>query len=160
MTNDDYILAVKRNSNRLYLIALSYLQNHYDAEDVMQETFLKLWKTKKVFSDIEHIDKWLTVTCVHKCKDHFRLSFVKKDVALDKADELYTFDTIQSIDVFNAVSSLPSKERLVVHLFYFEDMSVGEIAKVTNMNESTVKTRLRRARIRLKTVLGDEWINE
>lgn len=160
MTNDDYILAVKRNSNRLYLIALSYLQNHYDAEDVMQETFLKLWKTKKVFSDIEHIDKWLTVTCVHKCKDHFRLSFVKKDVALDKADELYTFDTIQSIDVFNAVSSLPSKERLVVHLFYFEDMSVGEIAKVTNTNESTVKTRLRRARIRLKTVLGDEWINE
>lgn len=160
MTNDDYILAVKRNSNRLYLIALSYLQNHYDAEDVMQETFLKLWKTKKVFSDIEHIDKWLTVTCVHKCKDHFRLSFVKKDVALDKADELYTFDTIQSIDVFNAVSSLPSKERLVVHLFYFEDMSVGEIAKVTNTNESTVKTRLRRARIHLKTVLGDEWINE
>lgn len=160
MTNDDYILAVKRNSNRLYLIALSYLQNHYDAEDVMQETFLKLWKTKKVFSDIEHIDKWLTVTCVHKCKDHFRLSFVKKDVALDKADELYTFDTIQSIDVFNAVSSLPSKERLVVHLFYFEDMSVGEIAKVTKTNESTVKTRLRRARIHLKTVLGDEWINE
>lgn len=72
MRNDEYIYAVKRNSNRIYLIALSYLQNHHDAEDVMQDVFLKLWKTNKVFKDDEHMDKWLTITCVHKCKDHFK----------------------------------------------------------------------------------------
>ena len=59
----------------------------------MQDTLLKLWKTNKVFNDNEHIDKWLTITCVHKCKDHFRLPFVKHSGALDEAKELYTFDT-------------------------------------------------------------------
>ncbi len=160
MTNEEYISAVKRNSNRLYLIALSYLQNHYDAEDVMQETLVKLWKTNKAFNDNEHIDKWLTITCIHKCRDHFRLSFVKSNVSLDEAKELYTFDSTKSLDVFNAISTLPPKERLVLHLFYYEDMSVKDISEITGIKSSAIKTRLHRARTHLKSILGDDWINE
>lgn len=160
MRNDEYINAVKRNSNRIYLIALSYLQNHHDAEDVMQDVLLKLWKTNKVFCDDEHMDKWLTITCVHKCKDHFKSSFVKSSAALDEAKELYTFDTIKNFDVFNAIMSLPRKERLVVHLFYYEDMPLQEIAEITKSKPSAVKTRLYRARKHLKSILGDDWINE
>lgn len=157
MRNDEYIYAVKRNSNRIYLIALSYLQNHHDAEDVMQDVFLKLWKTNKVFKDDEHMDKWLTITCVHKCKDHFKSPFVKNKVALDEAKELYTFDTIKNFDVFNAIMSLPPKERLVVHLFYYEDMQINEIAEIVKSKPSAVKTRLHRARSHLKSILGDDW---
>lgn len=160
MTNEEYISAVKRNSNRLYLIALSYLQNHYDAEDVMQETLVKLWKTNKAFNDNEHIDKWLTITCIHKCRDHFRLSFVKSNVSLDEAKELYTFDSTKSLDVFNAISTLPPKERLVLHLFYYEDMSVKDISEIMGIKSSAIKTRLHRARTHLKSILGDDWINE
>ena len=160
MTNDEYIKAVKRNSNRLYLIALSYLQNHYDAEDVMQDVLLKLWKTDKAFNDDVHMDKWLTVSCIHKCKDRFKSPFVKKTTALDEVKELYTFDSIRSLDVFNAVMSLPKKERLAVHLFYFEDMQINEIAEVLKCKPSAVKTRLYRARNHLKEILGDDWINE
>lgn len=160
MRNDEYIKAVKRNSNRLYLIAFSYLQNHHDAEDVMQDTLLKLWKTNKAFLDDEHMDKWLTVTCVHKCKDHFKSPFVKSNVALEEAKELYTFDTIKNYDVFNAIMSLSQKERLVVHLFYYEDMQVNEIARIIKSKPSAVKTRLHRTRTHLKSILGDDWINE
>ena len=160
MTNEEYISAVKRNSNRLYLIALSYLQNHYDAEDVMQEALVKLWKTNKAFNDNEHIDKWLTITCIHKCRDHFRLSFVKSNVSLDEAKELYTFDSTKSLDVFNAISTLPPKERLVLHLFYYEDMSVKDISEITGIKSSAIKTRLHGARTHLKSILGDDWINE
>ena len=160
MTNEEYISAVNRNSNRLYLIALSYLQNHYDAEDVMQEALVKLWKTNKAFNDNEHIDKWLTITCIHKCRDHFRLSFVKSNVSLDEAKELYTFDSTKSLDVFNAISTLPPKERLVLHLFYYEDMSVKDISEITGIKSSAIKTRLHRARTHLKSILGDDWINE
>ena len=160
MTNEEYISAVKRNSNRLYLIALSYLQNHYDAEDVMQEALVKLWKTNKAFNDREHIDKWLTITCIHKCRDHFRLSFVKSNVSLDEAKELYTFDSTKSLEVFNAISTLPPKERLVLHLFYYEDMSVKDISEITGIKSSAIKTRLHRARTHLKSILGDDWINE
>lgn len=160
MRNDEYIKAVKRNSNRLYLIALSYLQNHHNAEDVMQDTLLKLWKTNKVFNDDAHMDKWLTVTCVHKCKDHFKSPFVKSSVALDEAKNLYTFDTIKNHDVFNAIMSLSQKERVVVHLFYYEDMQIDEIAQTIKCKPSAVKTRLHRARTHLKAILGDDWINE
>lgn len=160
MTNDEYIKFVKRNSNRIYLIALSYLKNHDDAEDIMQEVFLKLWKTNKEFNSEEHLEKWLTITCINKCKDHFRIPFIKNSVALEDAKDLYTFDTIKNFDVFNAIMSLPQKERLVVHLFYFEDMSVEEISEATKVKPSAVKTRLHRARNNLKTILGDEWINE
>ena len=160
MTNEEYISAVNRNSNRLYLIALSYLQNHYDAEDVMQEALVKLWKTNKAFNDNEHIDKWLTITCIHKCRDHFRLSFVKSNVSLDEAKELYTFDSTKSLDVFNAISTLPPKERLVLHLFYYEDMSVKDISEIMGIKSSAIKTRLHRARTHLKSILGDDWINE
>lgn len=160
MRNDEYIKAVKRNSNRLYLIALSYLQNHHNAEDVMQDTLLKLWKTNKVFNDDAHMDKWLTVTCVHKCKDHFKSPFVKSNVALDEAKELYTFDTIKNYDVFHAIMSLSQKERVVVHLFYYEDMQIDEIAQTIKCKPSAAKTRLHRARTHLKEILGDDWINE
>ncbi len=160
MTNDEYIKAVKRNSNRLYLIALSYLQNHYDAEDVIQDTLLKLWKTNKAFNDDAHIDKWLTITCINKCKDRFKSPFVKNTVTLDEVKELYTFDSIKSLDVFNAVMSLPKKERLTVHLFYYEDMQINEISEILKCKPSAVKTRLCRARNHLKEILGDDWINE
>lgn len=160
MTNDEYIKIVKRNSNRIYLIALSYLKNHDNAEDIMQDVFLKLWKTNKKFNSEEHLEKWLTITCINKCKDHFRIPFIKNSVALEDAKDLYTFDTIKNFDVFNAIMSLPQKERLVVHLFYFEDMSIEEISEATKVKSSAVKTRLHRARNNLKTILGDEWINE
>ncbi len=160
MKEDDYIRAVRRNYKRIYLISLSYLNNHYDSEDVMQSVFLKLWKTDKVFTNDEHMDKWLTITCVNKCKDHFRLHFVKNTVSLDEVKEFYTFDSTEKIDIFNSIMSLPQKERIVVHLFYYEDMSIEEISKLLNSNPSTVKTRLRRAKMRLKTILGDDWIDE
>lgn len=160
MTNDAYIKAVKRNSNRIYLIALSYLQNHDDAEDVMQETLLKLWKTNKAFNDDEHMDKWLTITCIHKCKDRFKSPFVKKTVSVDEVNELYTFDSVRSLDVFHAVMSLPKNERLAVHLFYYEDLPINEIAALLKCKPSAVKTRLYRARKHLKELLGDDWINE
>ena len=159
MRDDEYIDAVKRNSNRLYLIALSYLQNHHEAEDVMQDVLLKLWKTNKAFNDDEHMDKWLTITCINKCKDRFKSLFFKNNVALDEAKELYTFDTIRNFDVFNAIMSLPKKERLVVHLFYYEDLQINEIAEIIKSNPSAVKTRLYRARTHLKSILGDDWIN-
>lgn len=160
MKKDDYIRAVKRNNKRIYQIALSYLGNHYDAEDVMQSVFLKLWKTDKEFSNDEHTDKWLTITCINKCKDHFKLHFVKNTVSLDEVKEYYTFDSNEKIDIFNSIMSLPQKERVVVHLFYYEDMSIDEISNVIKANPNTVKTRLKRARTKLKTLLGDDWIDE
>lgn len=160
MKKEVYLKAVERNNKRIYLLALSYINNHHDAEDIMQSVFLKLLKTEKVFNDDEHIDKWLTVTCVHQCKDFFRLHFIRNTLKIDEINDLYTFDSTKKTDIFNSIMSLPHKERIVVHLFYYEDLKIDEIAEIVNSNPSTVKSRLQRARKRLKSILGDDWIDE
>ncbi len=159
MTNDTFMCAVKRNHKRLFMIALSYTKCHEDAEDILQNVFLKLWKHNKVFNDNEHIDKWLTRVCINECKNHIKLPF-KKNTTLDDAMELYTFDEPRDFDVFNALMSLPKKEHTVIVLFYYEDLTTKEIAELLKIKEPTIKTRLRRARIKLKDILGEDWIYE
>lgn len=159
MTKDKFIHVVKRNNQRLYMLALSFTKNHFDSEDIIQNVFLKLWKYGGEFENDDHIDKWLTRVCINESKNYIKLSF-RKNITPDDANDFYTFDSRENHDVFNAVMSLPKKERSVIHLFYYEDMSVKEMAKMLDIKESSVKTRLHRARKRLKNILGDEWADE
>lgn len=160
MTEDKFINSVKRNNQRLFLIALSFTQNHSDAEDILQNVFFKLWKYDKPFNNDMHIDKWLTAVCVNESKNYIKSPFKKRNVPLDEAKEMYTFKEDDSYDLFKAVMSLPKKERIVIHLFYYEDMAIKDIASLLKIKESAIKTRLHRARKNLKEILGDEWINE
>lgn len=159
MTNDKFIETVKRNSQRLYVIAFSYLQNKDDAEDVLQNTFLKLWNSNKDFESDEHIDKWLTKVCINDCKNVFALPF-RKHKSLEDEYDLSTFDKYFNIDLYNAVLSLNKKERLVVMLFYYDDLPIKEISALAGIKETTVKSLLKRSREKLKQRLGDEWIYE
>ena len=159
MTENEFIICVKRNSQRLFLIILSFTQNHSDAEDILQHVFLKLWKYDKPFKDDAHVDKWLTAVCVNESKNYIKSPFKRKNVSLEEATEIYTFKEDNSYDLYKAVASLPKKERVVIHLFYYEDMAVKDISALLKIKESAVKTRLHRARKDLKEILGDEWIN-
>lgn len=156
----EFISAVERNNQRLFLIALSFTHNHTDSEDILQNVFLKLWKYQKPFEDTSHIDKWLTRVCVNESKNYIKSPFKKRSVPLENADSKYQFDNEYDHDLFKAVMSLPKKQSTVIHLFYYEDLSVKEIADVLKIKDSAVKTRLHRARTQLKQLLGDEWNNE
>ncbi len=161
MTEEAFVNVVQRNSQRLYLIALSFVKNTYDAEDILQNVFIKLWKYPKSFSDETHLDKWLTVVCVNESKNYLKHPFRQHDNAESfvfvSSDDM---DSAAKADLYNAVMQLPKKERAVIHLFYYEDLSVKDIAGMLKMKESAVKTRLNRARNKLKERLGDAWINE
>ena len=161
MTENDFLYAVKRNSQRLFLIALSFTKSTHDSEDIIQNVFLKLWKYTKAFKSEEHMDKWLTAVCVNESKNYIKL-FFKNHLNIDDTEIISpkVFDTSQQRDLFNAVMELPKKERAVIHLFYYEDLSVKDIAGILKIKESAVKTRLSRARNKLKERLGDDWINE
>lgn len=160
VTKKDFDEAVIRNNQRLYLIALSFTHNKYDAEDILQNTFLKLWKNSKPFVDNIHIDKWLTVVCINESKNNIKNLFrVHNELNIEVLDKT-TFDNENQYDIFNAIMSLPKNERTVIHLFYYEDLKIKDIAKLLKISESAVKTRLNRARNKIKLILGDEWINE
>lgn len=159
MTEEKFIHAVKRNSQRLFVIAFSYLKNKHDAEDALQNTFLKLWKSKIEFNDDLGIDKWLTKVLVNDCKNFFNLSF-RQNKSIEEVYDVSTFDKYFNVDLYNAVMSLNKKERLCVILFYYDDLTISDISKVTGIKESTVKSLLKRSRDKLKLMLGDEWIYE
>lgn len=159
MTEEKFIRAVKRNSRRLFVIAFSYLKNKHDAEDALQNVFLKLWKSKIEFNDDLGIDKWLTKVLVNDCKNFFNLSF-RQNKSIEEVYDVSTFDKYFNVDLYNAVMSLNKKERLCVILFYYDDLTISDISKVTGIKESTVKSLLKRSRNKLKLMLGDEWIYE
>ncbi|WP_455493272.1 RNA polymerase sigma factor [Eubacterium sp.] len=159
MTEEKFIQAVKRNSQRLFVIAFSYLKNKHDAEDALQNAFLKLWKSKIEFNDDLGIDKWLTKVLVNDCKNFFNLSF-RQNKSIEEVYDVSTFDKYFNVDLYNAVMSLNKKERLCVILFYYDDLTISDISNVTGIKESTVKSLLKRSRNKLKLMLGDEWIYE
>ena len=157
MEQTDFRNAVERNSQRLFLLSLSFVRSHADAEDILQDVFLRLWTRAPAFEDETHMDKWLTCVCVNACRNLLRSPFRKRcTVSSEEADTLYTFDSVQDRDLFCAVMQLPDRERTVVHLFYYEDLPVREIAETLHIGESAVKTALHRARNHLKEHLKED----
>jgi RNA polymerase sigma-70 factor (ECF subfamily) len=163
MTKEDYIQIINRYSDSLFRIAYSICQNRQDAEDAVQTTFFKFYTLKKNFQNDEHIKNYLIKMTVNHCKSIFSASWKKKVVLFDefKNDEYYTLDTNdEHYELYKAVMSLPEKLRIVIHLYYFEDYSVKEISELISVKETTIQTRLMRARTKLKIMLEENWQDE
>ena len=156
MEQTEYLRAVERNSQRLFLLVLSFTHSHADAEDVLQDVFLKLWTYTKPFENDTHMDKFLTRVCVNTCRNRLRTLSRRRETLSEDALQLYTFDTPEDYDLFCAVTNLPTRERTVVHLFYYEDLSVKEIAQMLHIGQSAVKTALHRARNHLKDYMKED----
>ena len=93
-------------------------------------------------------------------KNLLKSAFRKKSTDFEEYSATYSFDCEKSEDLFNAIMALPKKLRTVIHLFYYEDLPIKEIADMLNIKQSAVKTRLCRAREQLKIELGDDWNDE
>ena len=103
MDSNDFERVFKRNNKRLFLIALSFTANQYDAEDILQNSFMKLLKTKSEFENDEHIDKWLTSVTVNESKNLLKSAFRKKSADFEDYVATYSFESEKSEDLFNAV---------------------------------------------------------
>lgn len=160
MDKNDFEQAFERNNKRIYLIAFSFTANKQDSEDILQDVFLKLLNSKTGFENDEHIDKWLTSVTVNECKNLLKSAFRKNRADFENYSVSDSFDCESSEDLFNAVMLLPKKLRTVIHLYYYEDMPINDIASVLHIKQSAVKTRLHRARMQLKNTLGDDWNDE
>ena len=141
---------IRRHFDMVYRLALSQTRNVTNAEDVTQEVFLRFIQKYESLKSDEHIKAWLIRVTLNCSKSIFMGAWNRKTVPL--TDEI-SFDTPEKSEVYFAVQSLPSKYRAVIHLFYYEDMSVKEIAAAMGLTQSTVKSRLFRGRELLRTRL-------
>lgn len=148
---------MERYRNNLFVAAFQICKNHEDAEDIVQETFLQYHTSKKEYESEEHIRAWLLRVAINKAKN-VNLTFWRRNKQpLEDYIETLTFETKEAGDLFEAVLALPEKYRVVIHLFYYEEYSVQEIAGMLNLSESNVKVRLSRGRKMLKEALKEEW---
>lgn len=146
--------------DNLYAVAFNICKNQMDAEDVVQETFVQYYTTKKQFEDKQHLRAWLIRVAINKAKNLTRTFWRRNKCSLEDYMETLTFEDTDSRNLFEEVMKLPDKYRIIIHLFYYEDYSIKEIAEILKLSESNVKTRLSRGRTLLKHTLKEAWDNE
>ena len=153
--NDPGALA-RQYAPAVYKLAYARTGSRADAEDVMQEVFLRLIQAKPDFSSQAHAKAWLLRVASNCVSDLFLLPWRRREEPLE--EELAAPETPGQGSVTEAVLSLPARYRIPVHLYYYEGYSVAEIAGIVGKREGTVKSRLFRARNLLRDKLKEEGI--
>jgi len=139
----------------VYRLVFSHTKNWHDADDIMQNVFVKLYKHLSGLGDEQHIKKWLVRVAVNECKTHFRTAWLRRIVPITQEVEEIPAP-YQENELLQIVLALPQKYSLAVHLYYYEDYKITEIAEILGEKETTIQTRLSRARAMLKEKLKKE----
>ena len=149
-TSEQWEEIYQRNVDTVYRVCFVYLKNRYDAEDAVQNTFLRLMGADVVFENPTHEKAWLIRTASNLCKDFYR-HWWQKTVGLDAvAEKGEEAPPMEDDEVLRKVMALPRLQRLSILYFYYEGYSTGEIAVILDKKESTVRSYLHRGRNALK----------
>lgn len=139
-------------------IAYTYLKNLADAEDIVQDVFLRIIDKKPSFNDENHEKSWLIRATINMCKNKVNLFWNKNKCSIDDVQEFAVSDKYNTdTSVFQAVMALGEKYRVVVYMYYYEGYSTPEIAKVIGKSETTIRSLLHRARNKLKDMLKEDY---
>lgn len=158
MTAQELEYYVRLYKQSVCATAMCIVRNISDADDVTQDVFLRLYTYKGSFDSDEHVKAWLLKCTVNRSRDIVRSHWYKFSLPLSAAENLPHTD--KTDDMLPVVMKLSRKCRSAMYLHYYEGYSVSEIAKMTGMTESAVKSRLMRGREQLKKLLGEERIDE
>ncbi|MCQ2502829.1 MAG: sigma-70 family RNA polymerase sigma factor [Saccharofermentans sp.] len=151
--NNNFAVTYEKYKNTVYSVIFSYVRNKEDSLDLMQETFIRLLKADSEFESDEHVKAWLIRVASNLSKNLLRDNNRYSD---EEIPEQPYYDEHKDDTVLQKVMQLPEKYRIPIHLFYYEDYSVQQIAKVLDMREGTVKVNLKRGRDKLKEMLNGE----
>lgn len=150
-----FAAAVTENRRAMYRAARALLASNADAEDAVSEAILRAWQAFGRLRDESALKSWLikiTVNCAH---EHHR-----RGARVTYTDDLEPLaggaEDRHDFTLWDAVCALPEDYRVATVLFYYEDMTTAEIAKALGVREGTVRSRLSRARSRLRTLLEEE----
>lgn len=152
-TDDCAEQVIRYYSDMVYRLAFARTGSKQDADDVFQEVFLRYVKKNPSFQSEEHRKAWLIRVTIN-CSNNVWSSLWRK-----RKQELTNdipFETEESISLYQELQQLPPKYREVIHLFYYENMSLEEISLTLSRKNSTIRTQLTRARVMLKEFMKEE----
>ncbi len=148
--------------NDILRMCILYVKDYHLAEDITQETFIKVYQKLDTFKNQSNIKTWITRIAINNCKNAInkanRETTSIEDLMIIYTENFSKSDTKQMLS--DEVSKLPKKYFEVIMLFYYQELSIKEIAYILKIPQATVKTRLKRAKERLKSKLKEEYFYE
>ena len=144
---------IRRYSDMVYRLAFARTGNRSDAEDLYQEAFLRYLTRAPAFTSEEHRKAWLLRVAVN-CANRFHAAPWRKRT--EPLSEALSVPAPEGEELWEELRRLPEKDRTVLHLYYYEDMTTEEIAQMLDRNPATVRSQLLRARAKLKKLLVEE----
>lgn len=145
-----------RQHKRVYRIAMLFLKNPVDAEDVVQSVFVKYIEKTIVFKDLEYEKAWFITVTRNKCKDVLK-TFWRSKVDLGNVPETIMISD-EDDRLAACILELEAKYREVLYLYYYEEYTIKEMAQILKRNVSTIQTQLADARKKLKTILEKKGV--
>ncbi len=146
---------IREYTNMVYRVAMVRMQNQPDAEEIVQDTFLRLIKQIKKgyeFESREHLKAWLLKVAVNRGISVLTSAWNKKTEGLDSVHEAAVEDKTDSY-AYDYVMKLPEKYRIAIKLFYYEQLTTEQIAEIMKTKPSTVRSYLLRGREKLKSMM-------
>lgn len=141
-----------RHVDAVYRVCYSFMKNKADTEDMVQETFLRLLSSRKEFENERHEKAWLIVTASNVCKDTLKKWWRKTENIEDFLD--IAAEPKQEDSLLEVILQLPEDAKDAVYMYYYEGYTTVEIAEFLHCPESTVRSRLMRAKKKLQVMLG------
>lgn len=155
LPDDEFRRAVERHRDLVFRVAYTYMRDAADADDVAQDVFVKLLRQEKSFQGDEHLRNWLVRVTINECRSLFRRPWRRVEALEEYAGSL-ELPTDEHAELLVGVMRLPEKYRVPLALHYFGGFSTEEIAQMLGLHGPTVRTRLARARTRLRAILEDD----
>lgn len=147
--------AFQRYGDRVFSAAFSICQTKEDADDAVQDTFLKYYTRNEDYIDETHLKAWLLRVAINRAKDITSAFWRRNRVSWEEYMDELEFQEPEDRSLFEAVMRLPEKYRIVIHLHYYEEYSIDEISAALHSHPGTVKSRLSRGRKLLKSMLTE-----
>ena len=151
-TKEELEQIVVRYKDMVYRLAVMRMKNSSLADDIFQETFLRLVRQRKRLESEEMLKAWLIRVTINECKRDFTAHWRKNEPLEAYAEKLH-FSSEENSETFRTVMRLPRKYRMVIYLHYYEGYSTAEIAQILGSKQSTICTQLERGLKLLKNML-------
>lgn len=145
--------------NMIFRLAYASMRNRADAQDVLQDVLVSFMKNNPDFDNENHVKAWLIKTTANRCKNMHLSAWFRLRNDVEEFDIVYEDKTPRE-DILAAINLLNANERLLIHLFYYEEYTTAQIADVLHKNENTIRSQLARARKKLKADLEEELDDE
>lgn len=161
--DNNYQEAAALYSELIYRLSFSGTGNVSDAEDITQNVFLKLIKYRKQFNSEEHRKAWLLKVAINEIRTFKRSAWFRKRDSSELPELSDGSDLVKQTEnrlVHDAVMKLKNDQKIAVMLYYYYNYSCSEISEMTGVKEETIRTRIKRARIKLKDILKEDFSNE